>query len=199
MSDSSPQAALGDIVRWLVARKLPFALVGGLAVSIRGEVRFTRDVDLAVSMSEAELQRVIADLRAARYEIHSILEHDVAKRTATVRLVTREGVHVDLLAAQTGIEPEIVASATPVELPDVGEVPVASAEDLLATKILSMGPRRRQDLDDAVRLMTSNPDLDLGRVREMLELIHDRGFDRGEDLAGKLRQVLDEAEADRRG
>jgi hypothetical protein len=34
-------------------------LVGGLAVSIRGEVRFTRDVDLAVSMSEAELQRVI--------------------------------------------------------------------------------------------------------------------------------------------
>jgi predicted nucleotidyltransferase len=199
MFEASPQRALRDIVGWLESRRLPFALVGGLAVSVRGEVRFTRDVDLVLSVGETDLDRIVRDLRAARYEIHALFEHEVARRTSLVRLVTREAIHVDLLVASSGIEPEIVADATIVEIPGVGGVPVATAEDLLATKVLAMGPRRRQDLDDAIRLVLSNPDLDLERVRARLALISARGFDRGQVLSGKLQQVLAEAEADRDG
>jgi hypothetical protein len=37
-----------------------FALVGGLAVSVRAEVRFTRDVDLAVAVSsDAEAESLV--------------------------------------------------------------------------------------------------------------------------------------------
>ena len=39
MNESSPEGALGDITRRLKAMGVPFALVGGLAVAIRGEAR----------------------------------------------------------------------------------------------------------------------------------------------------------------
>jgi|GEM_PF-4672787 len=45
------EVARGEMARALEARERPFALVGGLAVSVRGEVRFTRDVDLAREMA----------------------------------------------------------------------------------------------------------------------------------------------------
>jgi hypothetical protein len=35
-----------------------------------------------------------------------------------------------------------------------------------------------------------NPELDLERVRALLQLVDERGFSRGEDLFEKLREVL---------
>ena len=49
-----PEDALRHIVRELRDRAKGFALVGGLAVSVRGEVRTTRDVDLAVAVQDDE-------------------------------------------------------------------------------------------------------------------------------------------------
>ncbi|MBI2393584.1 MAG: nucleotidyl transferase AbiEii/AbiGii toxin family protein [Deltaproteobacteria bacterium] len=197
MIEPSPQRALAEIAAWLSARRVSFALVGGLAVSIRGEVRFTRDVDLALAVSEAELEALIRDLRAARYAIHSLVEHDVARRTATVRLVTRDAIHVDLLAASSGIEQEIVGRATPIDIPSVGLVPVATAEDLVATKVLAMTDRRRRDFDDAIGLILANPSLDLAAVRERLSLITARGFHREQDLEAKLAAVLSAVDAEK--
>jgi hypothetical protein len=45
MTDPAPERALAAIARELTERGRRFALVGGLAVSVRAEVRFTRDVD----------------------------------------------------------------------------------------------------------------------------------------------------------
>lgn len=190
MVEPSPQRALADIAGWLSGRSVPFALVGGLAVSIRGEVRFTRDVDLALSISEPEIESLVRDLRAARYQIHSLVEHEVAQRTATVRLITRDAIHVDLLAASSGIETEIVQRATRVTIPSVGELPVASAEDLVAMKVLSSNDQRRHDFDDAVGLFLANPGLDVAGVRERLSLITARGFHREQDLEAKLAAVV---------
>lgn len=47
MAETRLESVLGDIVRHLQRLGRPFALVGGLAVSLRAEPRFTRDVDLA--------------------------------------------------------------------------------------------------------------------------------------------------------
>lgn len=69
-------------------------------------------------------------------------------------------------------------------------VPVASAEDLLAMKVLSMTERRLQDRIDARSLLSMNPQLDLDAVRAALACIQSRGFDRGQDLPRKLHSVL---------
>jgi len=188
--EASPKRALADIAGWLTKRGIRFALVGGLAVSIRAEVRFTRDVDLALMVTEEALESLVRDLRATGYAIHAVLEHEVAKRTATVRLVTRDAINVDLLAASCGIEPEIVAAAEPIEIPGIGRVPIARAEDLLAMKVLSMTNRRLQDRDDAMKLVLTNESLDLDLVRARLLLVEERGFARGQDLMSKLAEVL---------
>ncbi len=188
---SAPERALRAIIFELAARGRTFALVGGLAVSIRAEVRFTRDVDLAVAVSDdADAEALVRELAAAGYRPVAVVEHEIAKRLSTVRLAAPEGVVVDLLFASTGLEREIAMRAEPVDLPDIGVVPVARAEELLAMKILSMRDARLQDRLDAQRLVEVG-DVDIAAVRADLALIHDRGFDRGQDLEVKLASVLD--------
>jgi len=114
-----------------------------------------------------------------------------------VRLASPSGVVVDLLAASSGIEAEVVARATRIDFGDIGEIPVARAEELLAMKVLSMTERRLQDRIDAVNLVLMTEqldlDLDLDAVRENLAEITRRGFHRDQDLLAKLAAVLEDA------
>src|SRR5262245_15354877 len=51
------------------------ALVGGLAVSVRTEPRFTRDLDFAVALnSDAEAEQYVLLLRQAGYQLAAALE-----------------------------------------------------------------------------------------------------------------------------
>jgi hypothetical protein len=187
----NPEGALASAAAELVRRNQPFALVGGLAVSIRGEVRFTRDVDLAISVTgDAQTEALVRDLTTSGYSIVALVEHDQRKRLATVRLSSPDHVLVDLLAASSGIEQEIVERAGIVTIEGVGAIPVARAEELLAMKVLSMTELRPQDRIDAVNLLACNPAIDLEAVRELLARIVARGFHRGQDLAGKLAALL---------
>jgi hypothetical protein len=192
MSGADPGTALQRIASELRRLGRPFAVVGGFGVSLRAEVRFTRDVDVAVQASDdGEVQALVLELRAKRYDVIALVEHDDAKRLATVRLRDPSGITVDLLTASSGIENEIVERATLVTIEDLGPVPVAQAEELLAMKVLSMDARRLQDRIDAVRLVEVNRNLDLVRVRDNLRLIESRGFGRRQDLTGKLAEVLE--------
>jgi len=158
-----------------------YALVGGLAVSVRGEVRFTRDVDLAIAVTnDREVERLVLELSAAGYTPRAVVEQDAVGRIATVRLVGPDRVTVDLLAASSGIEDEVVATAEPVEVAGAGMVPVARAEELIALKVLALSPRRGQDALDLDGLLRVNETVDLVRVRVLLDLIAARGFSRGE-------------------
>lgn len=49
-------------------RKQPWALIGGLAVSIRTEPRFTRDLDLVIAVSNDNVaEKLVFDLQAAGF------------------------------------------------------------------------------------------------------------------------------------
>ncbi len=92
---STPERALRAISLDLTKRGRAFALVGGLAISIRAEVRFTRDVDLAVVVSDDEdAEGLVRELSAAGYRPVAVVEHEFAKRLPTVRLAAPGGVAV---------------------------------------------------------------------------------------------------------
>jgi predicted nucleotidyltransferase len=189
--ESLIEKALAAAARDLTTTGKRFALVGGLAVSVRAEVRFTRDVDFAVAVADdADAEALVFALRAREYRPVASVEHDTLKRLATIRLLSPAGVKIDLLFASSGIEHETVERATVVSLPVVGDIPIARAEELLAMKVLSMTDRRLQDRMDAQQLLAFNPQLDLPAVRDNLQLIRRRGFDRGEDLEAKLESLL---------
>jgi predicted nucleotidyltransferase len=191
MNAPTLEAALADIIRKLRELDRAFALVGGLAVSFRAEVRFTRDVDLAVAVNDdADFEVLVFALRSSGYVVVATVEQTHKKRLATARLQSPLGFVVDLMAASCGIEHEVVERATLVDLPGIGQLPIARAEELLAMKILSMSARRLQDQIDARNLLLFAEDLDINAVKENLDRIIERGFNRGEDLHAKLMNVL---------
>jgi predicted nucleotidyltransferase len=196
MSTPRLQQVLERVAQDLSSRGAAFALVGGLAVSARCEPRFTRDVDLAVAVAgDPEAESLVRELRVQGYGILAIVEHEAAGRLATVRLSPpgegASGVILDLLFASSGIEPEIVRAAEPVEVFSGLVVNVATVGDLIATKVLSRDDRRRpQDLVDLAVLLESARSEDLAAARVGLRQIEERGFHRGKDLGADLNALL---------
>jgi hypothetical protein len=168
-----------------------FALVGGLAVGIRSEPRFTRDADLAVAVeSDAEAEAIVHGFLSSGFRVLTTLEQEVTGRLATVRLLApgeSEGRFViDLLFASSGIEPEIVAGATVEGLEPGLSLPVASAAHLVAMKVLSENDSRFQDRADLIALLADAPPEVIRTAREALDLITQRGTHRGKDLQATL-------------
>jgi len=190
-----PQTALADIGQLLDQKGIGWALVGGIAVSVRAEPRFTRDVDLAVAVeSDREAERLVGDLRGAGYEILETVEQETTGRFATARLLPPGGdpggVIVDLLFASSGIEPEVVATAEPLEVLPGLTVPVAGLPELIALKLLARDDvARPQDAGDLIALAPLATARDFESVRQLLHLIEDRKFHRGRDLPGELERL----------
>jgi len=133
---------------------------------------------------------LIRELLHRGYVVRATVEDERRERLSTVRLRSPAGPVVDLLAASSGVEHEVVARAEPVEIEGVGTIPTARAEELLALKVLSMSDARPQDFIDAGSLLAVNPDLDLAAVRSLLAQIAERGFDRQQDLTAKLERLV---------
>jgi hypothetical protein len=197
-SGSSPTGlltALRQTAAILDQRRQPWALVGGLAISIRVEPRFTRDVDLAVAVSDdAAAEALVRDLTAAGFALRASLEQQALGRLAAVRLQPPDqhltGVVIDLLFASSGIESDICRDAEPLEISPGLVVPVAQAGHLVAMKVLAASPDRLQDELDLRALI---PQLTLGereRATRAVLQIERIGAHRGKALSADLAQRL---------
>jgi len=188
-------SALRQTARLLDERHQPWALVGGLAVSIRVEPRFTRDIDLAVSATDdGAAESLIADLVAAGYTLKLSLEQQALGRLAAVRLLPpgqhEEGIVIDLLFASSSIESEICRAAERLEIAPGLTVPVARAGHLVAMKILALAPDRHQDGIDLRALVSQLTQEDRRRAIEAVALIEEHGANRGKALGAELEQWL---------
>lgn len=187
---TSVEAALRRVADLGRREEIAWALIGGLAVSVRTEPRFTRDVDLAVAaQGDGEAEQVAGALVSLGYQIETVVEQTATARMATVRLRWAGGAeepYVDLLFASSEIEPEIVEGAEILAVLPGLQLPVASPADLLATKLLAADATRPQDQVDAVALRAVLDEPGVERTRHALRLIEERGFNRGLDLQMRL-------------
>jgi Nucleotidyl transferase AbiEii toxin, Type IV TA system len=173
----------------LDALKVRWALVGGLAISVRSVPRFTKDLDFAVAVAnDAEAEEVVHRLRGRGYQPLEVLEQDYVERLSGVRL-ERGGsdVVVDLLFASSGIENEVVASATRLQVLPRLSAPVAITGHLIALKTLA---GRNQDLTDLGSLIPSASAEDLEIARQAVRLIQERGFNREQDIVADLGKLI---------
>ena len=168
------------------------AVVGGIAVSVRTEPRFTRDLDLAVAVaSDDEATSYVFRIRQHGYEIVSALEQTTQHRLSTIRLRRDgRGPIVDLLFAACGIEVEIVQAAESIELVTGLVADIAQVGHLIAMKLVSRDPRRRpRDQQDLVDLARVADEREWQRAEAAIELIRERGFSRGRDLRAGLAEI----------
>lgn len=192
---TSVDGAVRDVLPRLDRRGVRAALVGGLAVSVRTEPRFTRDVDLAIAVEDDRAaEALVHELRGEGYVVRAVVEQEERRRLATVRLlppgVPEQGAVVDLLFASSGVEPEIVGLADRLEVFPAVLVPVARTGHLVATKLLSKTDRRPQDAADleALRAHLTPDETELARTA--VALIEQRGYARGRSLGADLAAYL---------
>ena len=181
--------------------QLPWALVGGLAVSVRTEPRFTRDIDIAVVVaSDAAAEAAVRGFQDRGFRASALVEQRAVRRLATVRLLPPQPfpleLLVDVLFASSGIEAEVCAAAEPVEVFPSLTVPVATCAHLLALKILARDDQSRpQDAADIRQLLAvMDPDA-IAAAREACRLMGTRGFHRDRDLQQALDAALSEFRA----
>jgi nucleotidyltransferase AbiEii toxin of type IV toxin-antitoxin system len=177
--------------------KARWALVGGLAVSVLAEPRFTRDLDLALAVAgDRQAEAVASSLLGRGYRLQATVEQTAAGRLATVRLLPpgeqEEGVVLDLLFASSGIEPEIIEAAEVLEVWPGLRAPVIRLGHLVALKLLSRSGARPQDQADLVALLARAEPQEIRRAQEALSLIAERGFHRGKNLEAEFEQLLED-------
>lgn len=169
-----------------------WALVGGLAVSVRTEPRFTRDLDLAVAVADDRAaEALVHRLHAAGFRALATVEQEAKHRLATARLAPfgdqPQGLMLDLLFASSGIEAEVCAEAELLQVFPEVFAPVARLHHLMALKALSRDDRTRpQDAADLRQMMVAAQPSDLAVACDAARLIEARGFGRSRNLVEAL-------------
>jgi hypothetical protein len=160
--DTALRAAL-DAVRLLGRHFDDKAIViGGVAVSILGKPRLTRDIDMTLMLDLVDLPILV--LAASAYNITPRVP-DVIEfaRQSRVVLLQHEptGVDIDISLGAMPFEVEAIARGKVVDL-DGLKVRLPTPEDLIIFKAVS---HRLKDLQDIYDLIQANPGLDVARIR----------------------------------
>lgn len=146
-------ALLEELTRALESRGIPFMLIGGQAVLLHGQPRFTEDIDATLGVGPEGLPVVLEACQAIGLEP---LPEDVSAFVAeTFVLPSRHlasGVRVDLIFSTLPYEAEAIRRAVRVRV-GATEVPFATAEDLLIHKLFAGRPR---DIEDAIGVIRRN-------------------------------------------
>lgn len=165
MPEPVPEAflnVLADLTTWLEDAEIPAMVVGGVAASILGRPRATRDID---SLAMAEEARWPALLEAApKHGIVARIEDPLSFAHRTHVFLLRHadsGIDIDVILGRLPYEQDAVARG---ELHDLGGVRVRlpRVEDLLIMKAIAQRP---QDLRDIEGLLDAHPDADVEQVR----------------------------------
>jgi len=192
------EVLLQQVSTLLDARKQAWALVGGLAVSVRSEPRFTRDLDIAVAVADdPSAEGLVHSLIASGFRAMATVEQEATHRLATARLVPAgaksQALMLDLLFASSGIEVEICENAEKLEVFPSCLIPVARLHHLIVLKALARDDRSRpQDVADLRQLISVADEADLNAACDAGHLIEKRGFNRSRNLVEAVTQAWHE-------
>lgn len=166
-----------------------YALVGGLAVGIRGRPRGTIDADFIVAVPRIRLPAILETLAARGFTI------DLRRALTELRdgYLTRleyQGIEVDLIGAPIPAYQQVIELATWEEFLGT-KVRVASAEGLIFLKLAAFRPQDQADLWPV--LAANLHALDMGIVRGLYAQVGQIGDDRWQYLERIIRELDEEA------
>jgi len=159
--------SLGRVAALLKEQDLQFALIGGLASSIRGRVRATADIDIIIDCDVLKAIEFLAQLDEKSYRPF-VAEPELSIRQFFILPIedVKSGIRIDLAIGESGFEKLIVQRAS---IPAEHSVPVATAEDLLLMKLLANRP---QDISDVNGILALSRDaIDWSYCEEMAGLL----------------------------
>ncbi len=153
---------LRDLVAWLKAKRVQGLIIGGVAASILGRPRVTRDVDALVLMDEQDWDGFLTAGLTFGFVARVTHPLDFARK-AKVLLVRHEpsGIDVDITFGTLPFEKEAITNAFWIDIRGV-RLPLPTAEDLIIMKAVAHRPR---DLADIESIVDAHKKLNLRRIR----------------------------------
>jgi len=161
-----PEITLGALIAWLQSENVSGLIIGGVAASLLGRPRFTRDVDVLILLDDDRWEKFLE--AGDRFGFVPRIDNAVAfARRSRVFLVhhKQSGIDVDIALAGLPFEAESIEQA---KWRKVGKLtlPLPTPENLIIMKAIAHRP---QDMADIKSLVDANPKLDLRRVRRWVK------------------------------
>jgi len=166
MRDSKPPGdlfeVLSSLVRWFNHQKVPYTLIGGVAVGLVAQPRATLDVDAVVWMDLAEAASFIESAEKFGFEARVADAIGFVRTNRVLLLRHRESkIGIDVSFGILPFEREMLDRALPIDIGDT-VVKVATPEDLIILKAVA---HRKRDLIDIDNLLDVYPDVDRSRLQ----------------------------------
>jgi len=168
MSERVPPAfldVLSGLTDWLSAADIPAMVIGGIAASILGRPRATRDIDALVIAPESKWVEFLAS--AATYGFAPRIDDPLKFAARTRVLLLRHvdsAIDIDVIFGRLLFEEQAVARA---EVLNVGGVALKlpRVDDLIVMKAIANRP---QDLRDIEGLLDVHPDANVAAARKWI-------------------------------
>ncbi len=141
-------------------------IIGGVAVSLLSEPRFTADVDAVIFLSIAELARLLDAADKEGFEPRVPNVQEIARASRVVFLRHRaSGILADVSLGALPFETEAIERSQLVKI-ERTKLRVPSVEDLIIMKAIAHRPK---DLVDIQSLIDANPKLDRARIEHWVK------------------------------
>jgi hypothetical protein len=158
-------AALQAVTDWLRHCQVTGAIVGGVAASLLGRPRLTRDVDALVCAGESQWPMLLHE--AAQFGLAPRVDEPLSfAAKARVLLLRHESsaIDVDIILGALPIEAAIVEHAVATRIGSL-TLPLPRPADLILMKAIAGRPRDLEDIDAIIRAC---PGIDLTEARNTL-------------------------------
>ena len=155
-------SALRDLVAWSQKEHIRSVIIGGVAASLLGRPRLTRDIDAVVLLDSKRWKKFLTVGQQFGFEPR-IQDPLIFARKNRILLVNHKptGIDVDISLGALPFEEEAIERAVSSEVAGVN-IPLPTPEDLIIMKAVAGRPRDQVDIES---LLDAHPRLDLKRVR----------------------------------
>lgn len=161
--------AAWEVHQFLTRHKVPYVIIGGLAVQHWAEPRVTVDVDLTAMYAEGV--EAFVRLITTKFSSRTPNLLNFARRTRVVTIRASNGEPVDISLGVPGYEDEIMHRAVAYELARGKSIRICSAEDLIIHKCVA---GRGKDLTDIERVIQKRGGkLEVAYIRHWLNIFSD--------------------------
>lgn len=158
-------AALRDLVDWFAAENVSGMVIGGVAASILGRPRATRDLDAVTFIEQADWELFLKAGARHGFQPRNPDALDFAGKSRVLLIRhTSSGIDVDVSFGALPFEKEAIARRRWVEVGGVN-VPLPRPEDLIVMKAIA---NRTRDKADIEAILDAHPKLDLRHVRRYI-------------------------------
>ncbi len=175
---------LSKITAGLRGIHVNYMVIGGQAVLVHGQPRFTKDIDITLSIGTDQLSTVLRLIKKLKLKPLVGNIEDFVKKTKVLPAVDiSSGIKIDFIFSSSEYERTAIGRAVSKKYGRTS-VKFASTEDLIIHKIIAGRPR---DIEDTKSVLIKNPDCDKRYIERWLRI-----FDKSMDTSylGQFKSVV---------